>query len=175
MQRDSHDACGLLAIRIEAVELIHQHTLILFAGISHPVDQGHVVNIHSIRHGEHLSLLYFHWKRLVVAVPIADVDHFFLGKQIKSVESLNKTGSEPPAGTLARRTLDGSQRGLDDVAFVALGNIGEVPAVGNAVAHHFPASSLHLFHSFWEYLAYHRIQRNGRLHSSRIEGVRNSP
>src|SRR5262249_31890619 len=107
MQRDSHDACGLLAIRVEAVELIHQHTLILFSGITHPVDKGHIVDVHPIWHGEHLSLLYLHWKRLVIAVPIADIDHFLFGEQVQGVVGLNKTGTEPTTGSLARRTLDG--------------------------------------------------------------------
>src|SRR5262249_40408431 len=139
------------------------------------VNQGHVVDIHSVWHGVHLSLLHFHWKRLVIAVPVADIHHFFFGKHVKRVGCFNKPGTEPAAGGRARRTLDGSQRGLVSVALLALVNIGEVPAVGNSVAHHSPASFLHLFYSLWEYVAHHRIQSDGRLHSSRIEDVRNSP
>src|SRR5216684_43936 len=129
MQRNSHNAGGFPAVSIESVELVGQGPEVLLTGIALAVDQAHIVDIHSIRHGEELSLLHFHCEWLIVAIPVTHVYNAFCGKQIEGIEGFRKSRTEPAGGFLSGCFFDGPQARLNRPLFFFERKTVQVPAI----------------------------------------------
>ena len=123
--------------QFEATASALQH---LVAGLALHHPHGPVVVLDRVGHGDHGTVPGSHPARQVVHVPVAEPFDPTLLQQIRRVEGLDDSGSEPAAGLAPRQALEPFEAPVDDLHLVVL---GRERALHPAVADELPVGGQH--------------------------------
>ena len=140
MQADRHDAAGLRALGVERIELAFDRSDKLIDRAVARVEKRRIVDLVGIGdRDEPLAAADIHEERLIVADPIRDILHPFLGQVVERVPCFGEARAEPAPRLLAGQCRDLGQRAGNRLPLLLRLHLIEPQGIGLVVAEDLPA------------------------------------